>query len=111
LPYWWRDQGEIFLVRIHVKDGLVDQKELLYLIGLGSVMSAVAVVEKVDWAGSPIAQRWRKTEGNVHNIVSVRMTPTDSIEIRKRYTSFNWNCFWQFQGCKDEHELMPTGDW
>ena len=113
LPHWWRNQGEIFLVSIHVKDGLVDQKDLLYLIGLGSVMSDVGVSEKKDWTGSPRAAGWTEGEGTqgVHKFENVRMTPSDSPETRKRYTSFNWNCLWKYQGCKDAHELMPTGGW
>jgi hypothetical protein len=71
------------------------------------------VTEKQDWPGDPKGRRWTEGEGTqgVHKIVFIRLTPSDPVDIRKKYTSFNWNCFWQYQGCKDEHELMPTGDW
>jgi hypothetical protein len=102
LPHWWRDQGEIFLVRIHVKDGRVDQKDLLYLIGLGSVMSDVGVSEKEDWTGSPRAPRWTEGEGTqgVHKIENVRLTPSNSAETRKRYTSLTGTAFGNFKDVK-----------
>ncbi len=113
LPQEWRGQGEAFAVRIHVKNGLVDRKDLTYWIGAGSTISAVWVSETLDWPGNPKEPRWSKIEGTqgAHYLVHVRMTPSDSTEIRKKYTSFNWNCFWKYQGCQDEHELMPTGEW
>jgi hypothetical protein len=47
LPGWWSGEGEAFVVRLHVKDGLVDRKVLIYWIGAGSTMSAVIVTEKL----------------------------------------------------------------
>ena len=113
LPDWWRGKGQALAVQIHVKDGLVDRKELMYWIGEGSMVSAVNVTETGDWPGNLKEPRWTKIEGTqgVHYIVRVNISPSDSANVRKRYTSFNWNCMWQYQGCKDEHELMPTADW
>ncbi len=112
VPGWWRGYGQAFLVSIHVKNGLVDRRELLYFIGDGSVLSDVYVLEKRGFLGNPRERRWTKGEGTQgHFIVNVYMTPSDPPDIRKRYTAFNWNCLWQYQGCKDEHELMPAADW
>jgi hypothetical protein len=113
VPDWWRGKGQGFMVRIHVKDGLVDWKELYYWIGAGSVISAVGIAEHEDWSGNsktPRVNKFGGTQGQ-HLIVHIRLAPSDSTEIRKQYTSFNWNCFWRYQGCSGEHELMPTGDW
>lgn len=113
VPDWWRGWGVAFTVRIHVKDGQVDRKDITYWIGEGSTISAVSVTEKQDWPVNPKDLRSVKTEGTQgqHLIVYIRMTPSDPADVRKQYTSFNWNCLWKYQGCKDEHELMPTGDW
>ena len=113
VPDWWRGQGEVFRVYIHVKGGLVDWTQLQYWIGFGSIVSGVTVSEKVDWPSNRKDTRSIKAEGwrGPNSFISVRMTPSDSAEIRKQYTSFNWNCFWQYQGCNNAHELMPAGDW
>jgi hypothetical protein len=113
VPELWRGQGEVFEASFHVKDGLVDQKDFGYWIGFGSIVSGVTVSEKMDWSGRPIETRSDTnfaSEGD-RSVIHLWLTPRDSTDTRKRYTSFNWNCFWQFHGCEDAHELMPTGDW
>jgi len=113
VPELWRGQGEVFKASIHVKDGLVDQKDFGYWIGFGSIVSGVTVSEKMDWPGRPRETRSETVyvSEKAHNIINMWLTHKDSANTTKQYTSFNWNCFWQYQGCKDEHELMPTGDW
>ncbi|HWE86565.1 MAG TPA: hypothetical protein VG267_16595 [Terracidiphilus sp.] len=116
LPLWWRGTGEGFSVAFDVKDSLVVRKNTGFGIGLlGSIHpSQVELEEQEHWGPVPIPEPvktgWQITEKFRYYLFIVYMTPKASVEDRRRYTAFNYSCFWKYQGCKDARELLPTAD-
>jgi len=117
LPEWWRGLGETFLVAFDVKDSVVVRKNTGYGIGTDTstfFSSSVVLIEQEHWGRSakiePVAAGWQTTELYRYYEFTVYMTPKASAVDRKRYTSFNFNCFWKYRGCKDARELLPTAD-
>ncbi len=117
LPRWWRGKGESFVVAFDVKDSVVVRKNTGYGIGVvadGFSPSSVGVVEQ-ERPGSagrsqPVTAGWKATDLYRYYEFAVYMTPKATTEERRRYTSFNFNCFWKYKGCKDARELLPTAD-
>lgn len=117
LPRWWRGSGEAFVVSFNVKDSIVVRKNTGYGIGKETdtfFPSQVSLQEQEHWRGAPrlepVAAGWGPSELYRYYMFQIYMTPKASAEDRRRYTSFNFNCFWKYKGCKDARELLPTAD-
>ena len=115
LPRWWRRSGETFLVSFNVKNSVVVRKNIGFGIGTKPPYpSQVGLEEQENWGRlsgrEPIAAGWRTSELYRYYSFQIYMTPRASAEDRRRYTSFNFNCFWKYKGCKDARELLPTAD-
>ena len=119
LPRWWRGSGEAFAVAFDVKDGVVVRKNTGYGIGIETDTfhpSVVSLEEQERWRREPgreqppVQAGWYTTELYRYYKFVVYMTPKASAADRRRYTSFNFNCFWKYKGCKDARELLPTAD-
>jgi hypothetical protein len=116
LPRWWRGAGEAFIVAFDVKDSLVVRKNTGFGIGtLDSFSrSQVGLVEQEHWGRvpyrEPVQTGWYSSERFRYYQFVVYMTPKASAEDRRRYTAFNYSCFWKYQVCKDARELLPTAD-
>jgi hypothetical protein len=116
LPRWWRGSGESFVVTFDVKDSVVVRKTTGYGVGLatGFSPSSVGLEEQEHWGRmrrpEPVAAGWKTTDLYRYYEFVVYMTPEVSAEDRRRYTSFNFHCFWKYKGCKDARELLPTAD-
>jgi hypothetical protein len=116
LPRWWRGSGETFSVSFSVKDSIVVRKNTAYGVGIdGSFHPSVVDFEEQEQWGRPTARGlyqagWKTTEFYPYFEFNVGMTPNASAEDRRRYTSFNFNCFWKYKGCRDARELLPTAD-
>jgi hypothetical protein len=116
LPQWWRGTGESFVVAFDVKDSLVVRKNTGFGIGtLESIHpSQVGLVEQEHWGRSntrePVQAGWRTTEKFRYYQFIVYMTPKASAEDWRRYTAFNYGCFWKYSGCRDARDLLPTAD-
>src|SRR5215813_3184285 len=76
--------------------------------------STVSLEEQVHWGRGntrePVQAGWYSTDLFRYYWFTVRMTPKASTEDRRRYTAFNYSCFWKFRGCRDARELLPTAD-
>jgi len=113
LPLWWRGSGETFSVTFDVKDSLVVRKNTGFGIGLrGSFHpSLVDLEEREHWGRVPIPEPvkagWGSSEKFRYYVFQVYMPPKASVEDRRRYTAFDYSCFWKYQGCKDARELLP----
>jgi hypothetical protein len=116
LPLWWRGAGEGFSVVFDVKDALVVRKDTGFGIGTLEAIhpSQVDLEEQEHWGRVPIPEPvkagWGTSEKFRYYQFVVYMTPKASVEDRRRYTAFNYSCFWKYQGCKDARELLPTAD-
>lgn len=117
LPEWWRGSGETFVVAFDVKDSVVVRKNIGYGIGIETSTlypSSVGLVEQEHWPHrnitEPVTAGWRSSELYPNYEFDVYMTPKASAETRRRYTSYNFNCFWKYRGCRDARELLPTAD-
>ena len=116
LPHWWRGSGVGFSVTFDVKDSLVVRKDTGFGIGLrGSFHpSTVGLEEQEHWGRvpyrEPVQTGWYSSEKFRYYRFVVYMTPKATAEDRRRYTAFNYSCFWKYQGCKDARELLPTAD-
>lgn len=116
LPRWWRGSGETFSVSFSVQDSTVWRKNTAYGVGVDGSFhpSVVDFAEEEQWvrptAREPFQAGWKTTELYPYFEFKVWMTPKASAEDRRRYTSFNFNCFWKYKGCKDARELLPTAD-
>jgi hypothetical protein len=116
LPRWWRGAGETFAVFFSVQDSTVVRKYTAYGVGVdGSFHPSVVDVEEQEQWGRlhvrvPVQTGWSSTDWYRYYEFKVWMTPKASAEDRRRYTSFNFNCFWKYKGCKDARELLPTAD-
>jgi hypothetical protein len=116
IPRWWRGSGEVFSVSLSVKDSLVVHKSTAYGIGSDESFhpSLVTLEEQEHWpqrnAREPLEAAWGSSDWYPYYRFGMRMTPKTSAEDRRRYTSFNFNCFWKYKGCKDARELLPTAD-
>lgn len=116
LPRWWRGSGEVFAIVFEVKDSIVVRKVAAF--GIGKIdeftPSHVSLEEQEHWrrgnTREPVQAGWYTTERFRYYWFTVRMTPKASVEDRRRYTSFNFNCFWKYRGCRDARELLPTAD-
>jgi hypothetical protein len=113
LPRWWRGSGEVFVIAFDVKDSVVVRKNTGFGIEPhdGFSPSSVGLIEQEDWGHTPrpvpVAAGWKTSELYRYYEFTVYMTPDASAEERRRYTSFNFNCFWRYQGCKDGREMLP----
>jgi hypothetical protein len=58
----------------------------------------------------PVSAGWHTSELFLHYRFTVRMTPKASTADRRRYTAFNYSCFWKYKGCTDARDLLPTAD-
>jgi len=117
LPRWWRGSGETFSVAFDVKDSVVVRKEAAFATGIedGSVHpSRVLVQEQEQWGRGntqkAVQAGWNTTEVFRYCSFTVLMTPKASVEDRRRYTAFNYSCFWKYKGCADARYLLPTAD-
>jgi hypothetical protein len=116
LPLWWRGSGETFSVTFDVKDSLLVRKNTGFGIGSrGSFHpSSVDLEEREHWGRVPIPEPvktgWGTTEKFRYYLFKVYMTPQASVADRRRYTSFNYSCFWKYKGCTDARGLLPTAD-
>ena len=102
LPEWWRGHGETLVVAFDTKDSVIVRKNLGYGVGVKADLSSpssIGVIEQQDWGRRgipvPIAKGWRTTELFRYYEVTVWITPAVSAQDRRRYTSFNFNCFWR----------------
>ena len=118
LPRWWRGSGETFKVGFSVKNSIVVRKYTGFGIEGEQVNSfspsAVWFDEQEHWGRGntpePVSAGWQTSELFTYYRFNVRMTPRASAEDRRRYTAFNYSCFWKYKGCKDARELLPTAD-
>jgi hypothetical protein len=117
LPRWWRGSGEAFRVSFDVKDSVVVRKLTGFGIGKETETfhpSAVSLEEQESWRSDrprgPVQAGWIRTDLYRYYVFQVQMTPNAPAADRRRYTSFNFNCFWKYKGCKDARELLPTAD-
>jgi len=133
LPQRWRGSGVTFAINFEVKDSVVRNKGAWYGIEIINMdsnyvpVSSVSVGEQEKWiftkepnrviAEPPTAAGWgigRIERNGYRKIVSARfqvhMTPRSSVEDWRRYTAFNYSCFWKYYGCKDARDLLPTAD-
>jgi hypothetical protein len=116
LPQWWRGDGESFSVAFDVKNSIVVRKNIGFGIGtLDSIHpSQVGLEEREDWGRlnrqEPVQTGWGTSEKFRYYQFIVYMTPKASAEDRRRYTAFNYSCFWKYHGCKDARELLPTAN-
>lgn len=116
VPRWWRGAGEGFVVYFDVRDSIVERKGCGFGVGvIGAVhASQVGFNEKVHWrpgnTKEPLQAGWYSTELFRYYNFTVRMTPEVSPADRRRYTAFNYSCFWKYKGCRDARELLPAAD-
>lgn len=117
LPRGWRGSGEAFDVSFTVKDSVVVRKLTSYWIGKKTDTfspSSVSLEEQEHWGRlprlEPVIAGWGTSELYRYYVFKIYMNPEASAEDRRRYTSFNFNCFWKYKGCKDARELLPTAD-
>jgi hypothetical protein len=124
LPQWWRGSGVTFVVTFEVNDSVVVHKGAGYDIGIDPLAftpSQVSVVVKESWTRlmpePPTQKGWGisyfERNGHRENISTkfvVHLTPRSSAEDWRRYTAFNYRCFWKYKGCRDARELLPTAD-
>jgi hypothetical protein len=116
LPRWWRGAGTSFRVSFTAKDAVVVRKDTGFGIGtLGEFHpSQVSLEEQEHWGRGntrePVQAGWYTTELFRYYWFTVRMTPKASAEDRRRYTAFNYSCFWKHKGCRDARDLLPTAD-
>jgi hypothetical protein len=124
LPQWWRGSGVTFVITFNVKDSIVVNKSAGYDIGIdprGFTPSEVVVGVQEKWSRlmmePPTNKGWRisyfEKNGHRENIstkFAVHLTPRSSAEDWRRYTAFNYSCFWKYKGCSDGRELLPTAD-
>ena len=111
IPHWWRGSGEAFQVSFAVKDSVVTSKNVGY-----RNRPFLSFFGELGGAGElgPHAESKLVTIGGQRNAefpyyeVKVCMKPEASAEDRKRYSSFNFRCFWRYKGCKDARELLPA---
>jgi hypothetical protein len=112
LPKWWRSDDLILEFNFTVKNSKVTEKGVGYQIGLpGSYtadISSVYVAEKESWQKDG-QKWWRMNSANSATFV-VEMTPRSTPEDQKKYTAFNYSCFWKYKGCRDARDLLPTAD-
>jgi uncharacterized protein (UPF0548 family) len=133
LPKWWRGNGVTFAIDFEVKDAVVTNKGAWYASEIikpdsnYTPRSSVSVGVQEKWIFTrtpnrvivepPTSKGWGsgylEKNGNremVSTKFQVHMTPRSSVEDRRRYTAFNYSCFWKYKGCKDARELLPTAD-
>jgi hypothetical protein len=125
LPQWWRGSGVFFVITFNVDNSVVAHKGVGYDIGIDPNSFSpykVTVVVKETWtrlmSEPPTQKGWaisyfERQHGRRENISTtfqVHMTPRSSADDWKRYTAFNYSCFWRYKGCKDVSELLPTAD-
>jgi hypothetical protein len=124
LPQWWRGSGVTFVITFNVNDSVVVHKGVGYDIGIDPnsfTPSKVTVVVKESWtrlmSEPPTQKGWGisyfENHGHRENISTtfqVHMTPRSSADDWKRYTAFNYSCFWKYKGCRDARDLLPTAD-
>ena len=76
--------------------------------------STVSLEEQEHWGRGnirePVQAGWYTTDLFRYYWFTVRITPKASVEDRRRYTAFNYSCFWKYRGCRDARELLPTAD-
>jgi hypothetical protein len=118
LPRWWRGAGETFAVSFTVKNSIVVRKVTSF--GIGAILyefhpSVVSLDERRHWEEwermrEPVKTGWGSTDLYRYYQFGVRMTPEASAEDRRRYTNFDYGCFWKFRGCRDARDLLPTAD-
>jgi hypothetical protein len=114
-PKWWRRNDITLEFNFTVKDSMVTEKGVGYQIGLPGFSSAgissVYVAENKSWQKN--GQKWwrmnstkSKPDSATFVVEMARPTPED----RKKYTTFNYSCFWKYKGCRDTRDLLPTAD-
>ncbi len=115
LPRLWRGSGEGFVVAFDIKNSVVVRKNTGYGIGVeadGFYPSMVSLEEQEHWGGvptrEPVQAGWYTTEKYRYYWFQIKMTPKASAEERRRYTSYDFNCFWRYKGCRDGRELLPA---
>ncbi|CAN5661966.1 hypothetical protein BH10ACI4_BH10ACI4_26430 [soil metagenome] len=124
LPQWWRGSGVTFVITFNVSESVVVHKGAGVDIGLDPNLftpSKVLVVVKESWtrlvSEPPTQKGWGTSyfenhghRENVSTKFEVHMTPRSSAEDWRRYTAFNYSCFWKYKGCRDARDLLPTAD-
>ncbi len=116
LPRWWRGNGEVFAIAFSIKDSVVTRKYTGFGTGTDASFtpSHVSLEEQEHWGRGntrePVQAGWYTTELFRYYWFTVRMTPKASAEDRRRYTAFNYSCFWKYKGCRDARDLLPTAD-
>jgi len=130
LPQWWRGSGVTFVLNFEAEDSVVVYKGAGYVIGIDTsrrAPSEVWVGVKEQWLRTrrgdrlimeqPTTKGWGMSyfERNGHREdvstkFQVHMTPRSSAEDWRRYSAFNYSCFWKYKGCRDGRELLPTAD-
>ncbi len=133
LPKWWRGNGVTFAIDFEVKDSVATNKgawyasEIIKPYSNYTPRSSVSVGVQEKWIFTrerdrvivepPTSKGWGidyLEKSGSREIAStkfqVHMTPRSSAEDWRRYTAFNYSCFWKYKGCKDARELLPTAD-
>ena len=115
LPIWWRGKGATFAVSFDVKDSIVVRKSMAYAIGTETDVvypSSVGIVQQENWGRrrvpEPLAAGWQTSDWYKYWQFKVYITPKATAEQWRRYTSYNFSCFWKYKGCKDGRDLLPV---
>ncbi len=112
-PNLWRGEGARFIAGFRVQDSVVSEQRFMFQIGTGFKAQTAEFWERETWPHYP-KQFMVGTETSSdypHFRSYVNLTPATPADVRERYLSFNLNCLWKYQGCKDAEELLPTIDW
>jgi hypothetical protein len=147
LPQWYRGKGVTFAIAFSVKDSVVTDKGVEYIIGVGSSAPGEAFIGRprvfvsqseswfrwqkekerrlqemlhekpADFVEPPISKGWEemwydKNGKIVVDAFAVNISPKSKSMFQdwKKYTAFNYNCFWRYKGCSFGKDLLPIAD-
>lgn len=109
----WRGEGVRFIAGFRVQNSVVSEQRFMFQIGTGVNAQTATFWERETWPHYPKQFIVGTETSSVypHFRSYVNLTPATPPDVRGRYLSFNFNCFWKYHGCKDARELLPTIDW
>jgi len=112
-PSVWRGEGARFIAGFRVQNSVVSEQRFMFQIGTGFKAQTADFWERETWPHYPkqFVVGTETSSDYPHFRSYVNLTPATPADVRERYLSFNLNCLWKYQGCKDAEELLPTIDW